>query len=77
MAWQTIDGETVLLDISGRELCGVNEVAARIWALCDGEHSVDQIAAAVAREFAVAPEVAAADARAFIGELLASGALEL
>ena len=34
MAWQTIDGEMVLLDIDGNQLMGVNPVAARIWDLC-------------------------------------------
>ncbi|HUS63498.1 MAG TPA: PqqD family protein [Kofleriaceae bacterium] len=77
MAWQTIDGETVLLDIDGRELMGINDSAARIWALCDGTHTVDEIARAVAAEFAVDPAVAAADTRAFIDTLAKRGALTL
>jgi pyrroloquinoline quinone biosynthesis protein D len=77
MAWQTIDGETVLLDIDGRELMGVNDSAARIWKLCDGQHSIDQIVAALATEFAVDAATAAADVRAFVAELVTRGALTL
>jgi hypothetical protein len=75
MAWQTIDGETVLLNIDGKELLGVNEAAARMWALCDGARTLDEIAALIAAEFDVSAADAAADVRAFASELAAAGAL--
>jgi pyrroloquinoline quinone biosynthesis protein D len=77
MAWQTIDGETVLLDVDGRELMGVNETAARVWALCDGNHTIAQIADAIASEFGAGPDEALADVRGFVAELLSRGALEV
>jgi Coenzyme PQQ synthesis protein D (PqqD) len=76
MAWQTIDGETVLLNLDGRELMGLNGVGARAWELLDGERSLAQIAAAVAEEFEVEPAQAEADVLVFAGELLAAGAVE-
>lgn len=76
MAWQTIDGETVLLDVDGKELLGLNEVGARVWALCDGEHALSAIVEAIAAEFEVDRATAEADVRAFVSELLAQGALE-
>jgi hypothetical protein len=76
MAWQTIDGETVLLNLDARQLMGVNEVASRVWALCDGTRTLREIAATVADEFEVEPACALADARAFLEELQAAGAIE-
>jgi hypothetical protein len=77
MAWQTIDGETVLLNIDARELLGVNDVASRVWVLCDGTHTVGEIAATVAAEFEVDQPTALADVRAFLDELTKTGAIEL
>jgi pyrroloquinoline quinone biosynthesis protein D len=76
MAWQTIDGEMVLLDIDGNQLMGVNPVAARIWDLCDGERDLSAIAAVIADEYAVSASQAAEDVRAFVSELVSLGALE-
>ncbi len=75
MAWQTIDGETVLLNIEGKELMGLNEVGAHIWGLVDGSRSVGQIVESVASRFEVSSETAAADVQAFVSELVATGAL--
>jgi hypothetical protein len=75
MAWQTIDGETVLLNIDGRELLGLNAVGARVWDLADGEHTVAQMADVVTAEFTVGRDEALADVRQFVAELLALGAL--
>lgn len=77
MAWQTIDGEMVLLHIDARQLIGVNPVAARVWSLCDGAHSVDAIVTAIAGEFAVDAPTAKRDVRAFIAELQGLGAIDL
>jgi hypothetical protein len=76
MAWQTVEGETVLLNIDGRELLGLNAVGARVWDLCTGA-TIDEIAAAVAHEFDVSGERAGADVRQFVAQLVAAGALTL
>jgi hypothetical protein len=76
MAWQSIDGETVLLNLDGRELMGLNGVGARTWELLDGERSLRQIAAAIAQEFDVDAARAEADVIAFAAELVAAGAVE-
>jgi pyrroloquinoline quinone biosynthesis protein D len=76
MAWQTIDGETVLLDLDGQELLGLSDVGARVWALCDGTRPLEAIVDTVAVEFEVTRERAATDVQGFVGELLAMGVLE-
>jgi hypothetical protein len=76
MAWQNIDGETVLLNVDGRELLGLNGVGARTWELLEGERTLQQIAQVVADEFEVEPSRALEDVIAFAGQLLAAGAVE-
>ena len=57
---------------ASREL---NEVAARIWALCDGHHTVREIAATIVEEFDVDEETARQDAADFVREMLQDGLL--
>lgn len=76
-AWQSIDGELVLLRVRARELLGLNEVARRIWELADGTRAVQQIAGIVAAEFDVPLEVAEADTARFVEELIGLDALQL
>jgi hypothetical protein len=75
MAWQTVDGETVLLNLDGRELMGLNGVGARTWELLDGQNTLQQIAALVSAEFDVDAVQAQADVLVFAAELLAAGAV--
>ena len=75
MAWQTIDGEVVLLDSDGKQLIGISETGARIWALMDGTRSIEDIAHALTEEFDVSRETALADVRAFLNELGELGAV--
>lgn len=77
IAWQTIDGEMVLLSLKRKELLGLNGVGGRIWDLADGTRSIEQIVQCVAAEFDVTAEAAGADASRFLDELIAAGALEL
>jgi hypothetical protein len=77
MAWQTVGGELVLLQGGTQVAFGLNRVAAEIWALLDGEHSIDDITAALVNRFAVERDVAARDVRAFVAKLLDLGVLEV
>ena len=72
-AWRMIEGEAVILAMDTKVFRGLNAVGSRVWELIDGRRSVDEIGAAIANEFEVAPEVAARDVSAFVGELLARG----
>lgn len=42
-----IDGETLVYDLDRHRAHCLNAVAARVWRLCDGQTSVEQMAAAV------------------------------
>jgi coenzyme PQQ synthesis protein D (PqqD) len=76
VAWQTIDGETVLLRVKETELLGLNEVGRRIWELADGTRSIDQIIEAVTAEYRVPGDAARADALRFIQEMTSIGAID-
>lgn len=43
-----IDGETLVYDLARHRAHCLNTVAARVWRLCDGQTSVEQMAAAIA-----------------------------
>ena len=81
VAWQTIDGETVLLrtkeKADEKELLGLNEVGRRVWEMADGGNSIDAMVAALAAEYEVSVEAARADVLRFVGDLMSLGALRL
>jgi Coenzyme PQQ synthesis protein D (PqqD) len=77
VAWQTVDGETVILRHKEKELLGLNEVGGRIWELSDGASSIDQMVAAITAAYRVSAEAARGDVQVFVRELLSLGALDL
>ncbi len=68
-----IQGETVVLDPSGRKIRGFNPSAAYLWRRLDGRSTVGALAVALTEEFDV--ELAAAEEAAltFVRELVALG----
>lgn len=67
--WRTLDTEALVVDVSGGTLYPLNSVAARIWELCDGARSVDDIVGVVAGEFAAPEATIRADTVEFIERL--------
>jgi pyrroloquinoline quinone biosynthesis protein D len=70
-------GKEITLVVPGdspasREL---NEVASRIWVLCDGRRTVHDIAAVIVEEFEVDDATARQDAADFVREMLQDGLL--
>ena len=76
-----IGEDRLLVPVSGgaaRENCvfPINETGAFIWESLTKGRPLDETAASVAAEFAVAPEEARADCREFAARLLAQGLIE-
>lgn len=64
-----IDGQTIVLDRSRDQLHELNTTAGYVWRCCDGKTTVDEIAAATAREFDVDPGAVERDVTEIIGKL--------
>lgn len=74
--FRKLDDEIVLLDLDSGEYFSLNDTGARVWELLGEGLAAEEIADRLAREFAVAPEVAAEHVRDLCTELLAAGLLE-
>lgn len=71
--WRDIGGEVVILNAEGTQVCLLNETAATIWTLCDGERDLTAIAHAIQGQYEVSHDEAVADVEAFAQQLVASG----
>lgn len=79
---RNIAGETIVVPVRGRvgdldSIYTVNEVGTTIWELIDGEHSVDQIVAAVQETYEVSEEDARKDVTEFIQTLHEESLIQL
>ncbi|MFH1435169.1 MAG: PqqD family protein [Pseudomonadota bacterium] len=76
VASRTIDGREVVIVPAARRLQTFNEVATRIWALCDGR-SIGEIAEVIKGEYEVGGRTALKDAKDFVSLILRKGMLEI
>jgi hypothetical protein len=67
--WRTLDTEALVVDVKGGLLYPLNSVGARIWELCDGARSVDEIVGVLSAEFAAPEPTIRADAIEFVERL--------
>ena len=75
--WRMLDTEALVVDVSGGTLYPLNNVAARIWELCDGGRSMDEIVRILAGEFDATEDVIRRDAERFVEDLTAARLVEL
>jgi hypothetical protein len=67
LAWQLVDGESVIIDLANGRTLGLNPTGSLIWSLL-----ADHDEAAIARELARRFDVPLAAARRDVGEFLRS-----
>jgi hypothetical protein len=67
---QNAAGTLVLLDLDGGQYYSLDEVSARVWELCDGQHAVGGIVETISAEYDAAAETIYEDVVAFIEEML-------
>jgi len=72
----TMDGETVLLDLSSGRYYTLNRLGSVIWEHCTGQSTMADIHAAICDRFDVAPERALDDLVALVNELIQEGLLQ-
>jgi coenzyme PQQ biosynthesis protein PqqD len=68
---QAAGDETVLLALRNGTYFSLNEVAGRVWELCDGSRSVADIVAVITDEYAATPEDIERDVVELLDDLLA------
>jgi len=77
VAGRVIDGEAVII-LSESNLVNVyNPVGSRVWELCDGTRTVDDVINLIVSEYEVNRERAQTDVVAFIEQLLVDRVLEM
>jgi len=67
---QRAAGTLVLLDLDGGEYFALDEVSARVWELCDGDHAVGAIAETIGTEYDAPVEAIYGDVLVFLEEML-------
>ncbi|HEX9944552.1 MAG TPA: PqqD family protein [Thermoanaerobaculia bacterium] len=67
---QRAAGTLVLLDLDEGQYYALDEVSARVWELCDGEHGVGRIVEAIGSEYDAPVETIYEDVLAFLKEML-------
>lgn len=75
LSQKTAQGQ-VLLRVHDGSYYDLNEVGARIWELCDGTHTIDQIAIVIAEEFEAPIDQIRADVAELLDDLGREGLVE-
>jgi hypothetical protein len=75
-AHRVLSDEAIVVNFKNSFFYSLNPVGTFIWERCDGRHSLDQIAEALAEEYEVAPAEAARDCREYIDSLVEQGLLQ-
>jgi coenzyme PQQ biosynthesis protein PqqD len=68
---QSAEDELVLLDLDAGTYFALNEVGARVWELCDGHRSLDDIIDTIEGEFEAPRRVIEEDVHALVDQLAA------
>lgn len=77
LSYRAIGDETLILDTKlNKEVHQLNALGSFIWELCDGEHSIEDIAKRVCNEFDVDEREANDDILYFLNELTSKQLIE-
>lgn len=72
LAWQLIDGQAVVMDLSAGKTLGLNPAGSLIWELLP-DHDEAGMAQVLAERFGIELDAARADVHAFLEEMKARG----
>jgi len=76
-AWRVYEGEAVIVSPEDSRFHTLNAVGTLIWEAADGRTPLGAIVTRICAEYAVDPDAAVRDARAFVSALCARGLMEL
>jgi pyrroloquinoline quinone biosynthesis protein D len=71
-----LDEESVLLNPADGQYYALDLVGGRVWELCDGSHTLPEIAQIIGREFEADPAVVSADLEELLGDMAEAGLVE-
>jgi hypothetical protein len=74
---ELIDDELLLYHPGRTKILYCNQTASLIWELCDGERTVEEVAALLRESYPEAAEIIPADVEATLGQFLEQGAIDL
>jgi pyrroloquinoline quinone biosynthesis protein D len=74
--WRRVGDEVVVIRGDGLSTHILNTTAALVWEMCDGEHSIAEMASMLATRFDVSPEVAQADIEEVNDRLVQAGIMD-
>lgn len=74
--WRIIEKDAILVNLNSKMVLHLNESAAEIWKVLDGQRTVGAIIDHLCAEFEVSREDAERDALEFLGQLQKAGAIE-
>jgi hypothetical protein len=72
----TMEGETILLDLSTGRYYTLNRLGSVIWEHCNGHSTISDIHAVLCDRFEVAPDRALCDLVALVNQLVQEGLLQ-
>ena len=72
----SMDGETVLLDLSSGRYYTLNRIGSVIWEHCTGDKTISDIQEVLCERFDVAPERALDDLVSLVNDLIQEGLLQ-
>lgn len=76
-ASRVLGGEAVLISPADNVVRMLNVPASSVWVLCDGNHTVEEIAAVLVHEFDVDLPTVLQDVSDFINQMVEKGLLSL
>jgi Coenzyme PQQ synthesis protein D (PqqD) len=74
--WREIDGEIVLLDLSGSMYFSVNRTGIELWPLLIRGSTADELSGHLAQTFSLDRQTAERDVRSFLDALSGEGLLQ-
>lgn len=73
---EEMDDDIMLADFTGSQIHTLNPTAAAIWEMCDGEHTLEQIAGELADHYGIGVEAVLQDVEKVVGDFSEKGLLE-
>ncbi|NQT92597.1 MAG: lasso peptide biosynthesis PqqD family chaperone [Lentisphaerae bacterium] len=76
MIASNIDGEVVMMSVSGGKYYGMDSIGSRVWEFLDRPRKVSELCALLCEEFDVEPAQCGRDVLAFLRELAGKNIIE-